>query len=494
MFAGLSRRFAGAGDRVSRKKVRWDIVRYTVVLSGLAHIGAAVVVPAFDLLLSGEPTLYNFWLGQLVTAVVAPPICYWSATKFYMACSTRRTLEVRNVELAAAKAKAEEAAEVKSRFLAIMSHEIRTPLNGVLGMAQLLARRPLESEDKILADTLLESGQSLMTLLNDLLDLSRVEAGQMQVAPVRASLQAELRQIQFLFAPMAAEKGIAFQIELDPHIPETLIFDPVRLRQCVGNLVSNAIKFTQTGRVRVQALQPSPGQLVVSVEDSGLGLSADEQAQIFDAFVQASARTAQSHGGSGLGLTICRQLAQLMGGDVTVRSTLGIGSVFTLSIQVDEPELNVSTDADTVADGCMLPEQWLEGREVLVVDDVATNRLVLGSLLERTGALVRLAEGGAEALDMHATKPADLVLLDLQMPEMDGFETARRLRTSPRGEVPVIAISAHAHSEDREACFAAGMDGLMLKPIELRALYSEIARLDLAGPRDGSGSASSNAA
>ena len=454
-------------------------LRYTLFLSLTALLGAAVLVPSINWFFYPELTLYTILVGQIVTLLVAPPICYWSASQFVSLRNVRHQLEEQNRELSAAKARAEQAAEMKSRFLAIMSHEIRTPLNGVLGMAQLLARRPLETEDKILADTLLESGQSLMTLLNDLLDLSRTEAGQMEIAPVQASLAAELRQIQCLFAPMAAEKGIAFTIEIAPDIPETLIFDPVRLRQCVGNLVSNAIKFTQTGRVRVSAERPEPGQLRVIVEDSGPGLSAEEQARIFDAFVQASARTAQNHGGSGLGLTICRQLTQLMGGGVAVSSVPGEGSVFTLAIRVEEPVRSGAAEHGRADAHTVLPEQWLDGRQVIVVDDVATNRMVLGALLERTGAQVRLAEGGAEALAMHHATRADLVLLDLQMPEIDGFETARRLRAGPGGDVPVIAISAHAQPEDRDACMSAGMDGLMLKPIELRALYSEIARLDI---------------
>lgn len=457
------------------------VLRYTVLLSLTALAGAGVLVPLINWFFHPELTLYTLVLGQIVTALVAPPICYWSASQYVVLRKTRMRLEQQNEELVAAKASAEEAAEMKSRFLAIMSHEIRTPLNGVLGMAQLLARRPLDSEDKILADTLLESGQSLMTLLNDLLDLSRSEAGQMEVNPVPASPANELRQIQLLFAPVAAEKAVTFRVEMAGDLPDQLILDPVRLRQCVGNLVSNAIKFTTEGHVVVRATMHTADRLEIAVEDTGPGLSPAEQARVFDAFAQANATTGQNHGGSGLGLTICRQLAQLMGGDVTLRSTPGAGSVFLLSLSVAQVRNGGADGAHMGSGQSHPPEEWLDGCDVLVVDDVATNRLVLAALLERAGAVVRQAAGGAEAVEAHRQAPADLVLLDLQMPEMDGFETAGHLRAGPVGNVPIIAISAHAQPEDRKACVAARMNGLMLKPIELRALYSEIARLGLFG-------------
>lgn len=462
-----------------------NVIFYTIMLAMTAQCGSGVLVPVADILIRSETTLYNFFLGQLVTALVAPPICYWCSRQYHSLQHARDTLSLRNAELAAAKATAEEAADAKTRFLAIMSHEIRTPLNGVLGMAQLLAQRPLESQDKMLADTLQESGQSLMTLLNDLLDLSRAEVGQMEIAPIRANLAAELRQIQLLFAPLAAEKCLKFEVVLDPEIPNTLIFDPVRLRQCVSNLISNAIKFTKDGYVRLHATYTNSGELSISVADSGPGLSIEEQTRIFEAFTQANANTAQQYGGSGLGLSICRQLANLMGGRVTVSSSPGTGCVFMLVISAEAAEQTTSIETLTATSPDVPPELWLNGRDVLVVDDVATNRLVLGALLERSGARVRLAESGHAALQAHLDTPADLVLLDLQMPDMDGFETARQIRASPHGRVPVIATSAQAQSEERFACIEAGMDGLMLKPIELRTLFSEIARLRWAEPAHG---------
>ncbi|MFK7944757.1 MAG: ATP-binding protein [Paracoccaceae bacterium] len=467
---------------------------YTLLLSLTAQCGSAVLVPLLDFIISSEAALYHFVLGQIVTALVAPPICYWCSLQYHGLQVAKDTLALRNKELAAAKAKAENAADIKTRFLAIMSHEIRTPLNGVLGMAQLLVRRPLESQDKILADTLLESGQSLMTLLNDLLDLSRAEAGHLEIAPVRANLAAELRQIQLLFAPLAAEKGLEFEVVLDPGIPETLTFDPVRVRQCASNLISNAIKFTKEGSVRVCCRFRRPGALSISVTDTGPGLTAEEQTRVFEAFTQASATTAQHHGGSGLGLNICRQLADLMGGEVTLSSSAGAGCVFELVILAEEPEQESATEAGAPASTGLTPERWLNGRNVLVVDDVATNRLVLGTLLERTGARVQLADSGSAALQAHLETPADLILLDLQMPDMDGFETARRIRASQNADVPVIAISAHAHYDDRLGCIDAGMDGLMLKPIELRTLFSEIARIGLASEADRSITLDTNAA
>jgi CheY-like chemotaxis protein/anti-sigma regulatory factor (Ser/Thr protein kinase) len=307
-----------------------------------------------------------------------------------------------------------------------------------------------------------------MTLLNDLLDLSRIEAGQMEISPIEAGLREELRRIEMLFRSMAEERGLQLRFDFAEDIPERLIFDPVRVRQCVGNLVSNAIKFTDAGSVRVSAYLARPGLLRIDVADTGVGLDEAALQRIFQAFVQARAEETEHTSGTGLGLTICRQLARQMGGDVTARSAPGEGSVFSITLRVKDVETGIAGDQNVSI------ECWLRGLEVLVVDDIGTNAFVMRGLMENAGASVRVAENGQQALDLLEEKQSDLVLLDLQMPVMDGWQATRAIREGPNSDSMIIAVSAHMQDDDRDKCLDAGMDGLLLKPITPDALFSEI--------------------
>ncbi|MGD2132942.1 MAG: response regulator [Maricaulaceae bacterium] len=388
-------------------------------------------------------------------------------------------------ELVQKRLEAERANAAKSTFLATMSHEIRTPLNGVLGMAQALAMRDLPSAELEMVATISDSGRTLMAILNDVLDISKIEAGKMEISPVPGDLRHALKRLHKLFAPTADDKGVALDLAFDPAIPEALMFDPVRVRQCVSNLVSNALKFTDEGGVDVKVgYEEAPdgeeggGLVTVAVADTGIGLSEEAQAKLFNAFAQADSSTTRRFGGTGLGLAICRRLAEAMGGDVTVSSVEGEGSVFTFTFRAacvvrevetpkesKMPSVNEETDRERV-----------RGSRVLIVDDNLINRQVVRVFLEALDLVVADAVNGREALDALAREAFDLVLLDIHMPVMDGPETIAEIRASnePWAKTPVIALTADAMVSDRTRYMSMGMDGYVSKPIDQEALEREV--------------------
>ncbi len=381
---------------------------------------------------------------------------------------------------AAEEAKAANVA--KSVFLATMSHEIRTPLNGVLGMAQVLASKNLHDDDKMCVDTIMDSGKTLMVLLNDILDLSKIEAEKMEIASVPGDLDHALRRLIGLWGPRAEEKGLALRYGGVDTASPYVSFDPVRVRQCVSNLLSNAIKFTPEGSVSVNA-RIADDIAVITVADTGIGMSRDQQGKLFNAFQQADGSTTRQFGGTGLGLNITRKLARLMGGDVTVHSVAGMGSTFTLSFRAQAAAL-LATDNPTMS---MNPQkQTLRGMRLLLVDDNAVNRRVARALLSEHDMAIEDAANGLEALKRLRDDPAyDVVLLDVHMPQMDGPETFQRIRASGQAwrDVPVIALTADAMDGDRERYLAMGMDGYVAKPIVGRDLVSELTRLRTAHNR-----------
>ncbi len=390
-------------------------------------------------------------------------------------------------DLASAVQKAEHATQLKSEFLANMSHELRTPLNGILGMAQVLTGGDLTSAQAEQVSIILESGQSLLAILNDILDLSKIEAGRMELSFVEADLRHKLNRVCKLYEPVAQEKGINLRLVIDPSVPALLMLDTVRVRQCVGNLISNAVKFADTGDILIVATAEARGEdaarITIHVSDNGCGIQPEKVAQIFESFVQADGSTTRKYGGSGLGLPISRKLARMMGGDITVASELGKGSIFTLTLESqivhqEKPAFVPSSDRDTNPNSAR--KVSTEGRRVapcvLVVDDNAINRRVARSFLEQNHYQVQEASDGLQALVRLGNESFDLVLMDINMPELDGQRALDRLRAGdgPNASVPVIALTADSMRGDREKYIARGFNGYVSKPIDQRSILSVI--------------------
>lgn len=362
-------------------------------------------------------------------------------------------------------------AEAKTRILAVVSHEIRTPLNGLLGMLQAVASDPLP---KVQADRLtlaLESGQTLTTLLNDLLDASKIEAGRLELVEDAFDLERLLASVHGVFEPLAKARTIDLRLEIEPEARGLWIGDRVRLGQICSNLVSNAVKFTPSGEVLVTLRTSGPRGLTLAVTDSGIGMDADIVDRLFSPFSQADARTSHQYGGTGLGLSISRALARLMGGDITVSSLLGRGSTFTVHLPLARAPAE-----DETAD----PHLDLTGLRVLAADDNETNRRVLAAVLPPLGMELSIVDGGAEAVAAWAPDRFDFVLLDLRMPGCDGFEAARRIRAleaSGGARTPLILLSGDVSSEVRDEGRRAGFDGFVAKPLEINALVAAIGRV-----------------
>ncbi|MFW6413372.1 MAG: ATP-binding protein [Oceanicaulis sp.] len=377
-------------------------------------------------------------------------------------------------ELQSALKAAETASEAKSAFLANMSHELRTPLNGVVGMAQSLAGAGLPRDLSEKAEIIVRSGRHLLSVLNDVRDLSRIEAGGLALTPEPAEPAALIEDVCALFQVAAADKGLTLSCDT-AGLPGEVILDPVRLRQILSNLVANAVKFTDAGTVRVHAgaAEAGPGRwrLKIAVTDTGCGVSPDDQARLFRHFSQADASPSRRHGGAGLGLVIARELAAAMGGDITLQSVPGEGSCFTVHVLADAAHKR-ERDAASAPDAGRLA-----GARVLLVDDNEVNRVVARCFLEPDGALVEEAESGEAALDLFSCASFDLVLLDVHMPGLGGMDTLQRLRRRPGGDLPVIALTADALSGDAERYAAAGMDGYVAKPVDREALIAECVRL-----------------
>jgi signal transduction histidine kinase/ligand-binding sensor domain-containing protein/CheY-like chemotaxis protein len=384
-----------------------------------------------------------------------------------------RAVRERTQELAREKELAEEANRLKSRFLANMSHEIRTPLNGVLGMTELLREGPLTVQQSQYLDHARTSAETLLALLNDILDLSKIEAGRMDLECVPFAPREVVEEAVAMLAPRAGEKGLSLTSSIDPAVPARLAGDPVRLRQVILNLIANAVKFTERGSIGVEVAAEPAGAgergLRFTVWDTGIGIPRDKLDVVFESFRQADGSTTRRYGGSGLGLAICRELARLMGGRIWVESEAGAGSRFhfTARFQTTEGETAHAAvrAAATAASGAPA--------RILVAEDNRVNQLLTVRMLERMGHAVTTAHTGAEALAAIEREPFDLVLMDVQMPEMDGLEATRAIRRSG-DRVPVIALTAHAMKGDRERCLDAGMSGYLTKPVQLAELAAEI--------------------
>ncbi|MEL6184743.1 MAG: ATP-binding protein [Myxococcota bacterium] len=383
--------------------------------------------------------------------------------------AARRLAAQREQGLKEAVARAEHAATSRTLFLANMSHEIRTPMNGVLGLSRILVDQPLPEAQHQLARTILDSGKSLLNILDDILDLSKMDAGALLIAPGPVDIRETISQVLRLMAAKAQEAGVTLESSVSPDIPAWVHVDGHRLRQIVTNLLSNAIKFTPGGGVQVK-LSYYDQRVHAEVADSGMGMDEETLSRIFRPFEQADASTARRHGGTGLGLAICRKLCELMGGHLGARSQLGVGSTF--FFEVDAPP-QPAPEQGHQGDPSLQPL----GIKVLVAEDTRVNQLVIRHFLERIGADVRIVSDGAQAIEAVKTEAFDAVLMDLQMPEMDGLEATRHIRAmgAPRAEVPILALTASVMAEQRAACFEAGMNDVLMKPLELEALHGALA-------------------
>jgi len=406
------------------------------------------------------------WLDALLTWITALGVVSFLIFQF------ERVRDKAARESAAAREVAEEASRVKSQFVANISHEIRTPLHGILGVLDLVENEPDASARKKLTAVARESGKLLIDVINDVLDLSRIEADKIEIKPVDFTLARTLDQVVFLVSEPARQKGLVLKQEIEPGLPERIRGDSVHLRQVLLNLMSNAVKYTEKGRItlRLSCSQPGPEKIRLRFEvaDSGIGMDADQIERVFEPFVQVDGTSTRLHAGAGLGLAISRKLVRLMGGELRVSSQPGQGSRFWFETEVDPAEPAPERDSERLT-----PPAPGESRPaVLVVEDNAINRRLAVVMLEKIGCLVSVADDGQQALSQIERQEFDLVLMDCQMPVMDGLEATRQIRANEQsaggGHIPIAALTAHAMENERQICFEAGMDDYLSKPFTKR--------------------------
>ena len=374
-------------------------------------------------------------------------------------------------ELEAARDKADAANEAKSNFLGVISHELRTPMNGVLGVAQLLSATRLDGAQREYLAIIRNSGDNLLSLLNDILDMTKIEAGRMNFESIDIQLDDLHRRIVGPFEAQAEAKGLTFVSEFEGEMPAVVRGDPLRVCQVVQNLLSNAVKFTDGGDIRLVTRGRRISERRVAFEfavyDSGAGISEADMDQLFKPFTQIDASPTRRFGGTGLGLTISRRLANIMGGDISVTSEVGKGSVFVFAVEGEVVHW-VDETAEVDADAEMTQE---DAMEVLVVEDHAVNRMILEAWMGSTGRRTTTAENGQEAVEIARHQTFDLIVMDVNMPIMDGLTATRLIREGgANAETPIVVLSASARNEDQEAGLAAGADAYLNKPIDFRSL------------------------
>jgi signal transduction histidine kinase/CheY-like chemotaxis protein len=377
-----------------------------------------------------------------------------------------------------AKLEAEDAKKVQEQFLANMSHEIRTPINGVIGMTQLIQGTELNREQKEYFNVIIESASNLLVIINDILDVTKMKAGKILLEDVPYSLRDMSRTLIKIFKLKAAQKDISLNCEIDSRVPEILSGDPVRLNQILINLLNNAIKFTEKGGVdlNIQLLREDDATVTIQfdIRDTGIGIGADKILSVFESFTQASNETTRKYGGTGLGLTISKQLIEMQGGEISVSSIPGTGSTFSFYLTIKRAaketilhEKNVSQDNGSDS---------LSNLKILLAEDNLINQVVASKLLSKRGAEVDIANNGREVIEKLALKEYRIILMDIQMPEMDGLETTEFIRNSGASfaRIPIIALTASALVSEKSKCFEAGMDDYLSKPFKAEELFEKV--------------------
>jgi two-component system, sensor histidine kinase len=477
LFATFNGRLLGA----TTATVTLAAVAIWCIMTGHGHIAALTHVTAV-----GKTQILQLYIVTLLLSTL--PVAAFLEQREKLLAQLRESTKA-----------AEAATRAKSAFVAVMSHEIRTPMTGVLGMADLLSNADLPAKERAYVAGIQTSGRHLLALINDILDFSRMEAGKLELEAIEFGLPEMLEQVRSVLAPEAALRGLDLCFDLETHSPPVLCGDPTRLKQVLVNLVWNGIKFTPTGSVSVTVSRCAPeghadkdyagknqmARFRFEVRDTGIGIAADRQAILFQAFSQADSSTTRQYGGSGLGLAICKNLVQAMDGEMGVESVLGVGSCFWFEVPLGISE---RTSIPAKAGNVLVKT---DSRRVLLVEDVVLNQVLITDMLRAHGHDVTLAKNGMEAVDLVAKEAFDLVLMDVQMPVMDGVEATRRIRRlpPPAGEVPVLALSANVMAAELARYMSAGMNGALAKPVDWVRLFQALAQYGGSGekPADSAG-------